>query len=136
MFGARVRVYVVRQNNVHSHIPCGKEEKANEHYPCEFCVVLCVFSFPCRHLGHVTWTIYTNFESPFPRKPHIKFGTPGSSFEQTMMGWSPRCYIPSFLEIGPRFRRRFLKGFYHIWAWRTSWSCDQHHVYKFSFPCT
>ena len=19
----------------------------------------------------------------------------------TMMGWSPRCYIPSFLEIGP-----------------------------------
>ena len=25
----------------------------------------------------------------------------GSSFEQTMMGWSPRCYIPSFVEIGP-----------------------------------
>ena len=22
----------------------------------------------------------------------------------------------------------FLKGFYHIWAWRPSWSCDQHHV--------
>ena len=27
----------------------------------------------------------------------------------------------------------FLKGFYHIWAWRPSWSCDQHHVNKFSF---
>ena len=26
-----------------------------------------------------------------------------------------------------------LKGFYHIWAWRPSWSCDQHHVIKFSF---
>ena len=26
--------------------------------------------------------------------------TPGSSFEQTMMGLSPRCYIPSFVEIG------------------------------------
>ena len=26
---------------------------------------------------------------------------PESSFEQTMMGWSPRCYIPSFVEIGP-----------------------------------
>ena len=26
--------------------------------------------------------------------------TPGSSFEQTMMGWSPRCYIPSFVKIG------------------------------------
>ena len=26
------------------------------------------------HLGQVTWTIYTNFGSPFPRRPHIKFG--------------------------------------------------------------
>ena len=26
------------------------------------------------HLGHVIWTIYINFGSPFPRKPHIKFG--------------------------------------------------------------
>ena len=24
----------------------------------------------------------------------------------------------------------------HIWAWRPSWSCDQHHVIRFSFPCT
>ena len=27
--------------------------------------------------------------------------TRGASFEQSMMGWSPRCYIPSFVEIGP-----------------------------------
>ena len=26
--------------------------------------------------------------------------TPGSSFEQTMMGRSPQCYIPSFMEFG------------------------------------
>ena len=26
------------------------------------------------HLGHVTWTIYINFHSPFPRKIHMKFG--------------------------------------------------------------
>ena len=26
------------------------------------------------HLGHVTWTIYTNFASPFQRRLHIKFG--------------------------------------------------------------
>ena len=26
------------------------------------------------HLGHVTWTIYTNFGSPFLRMLHIKFG--------------------------------------------------------------
>ena len=25
------------------------------------------------HLGNVTWTIYTNFRSPFPRRLHIKF---------------------------------------------------------------
>ena len=26
------------------------------------------------HLGHVTWTIYIIFRSPFPRRLHIKFG--------------------------------------------------------------
>ena len=26
------------------------------------------------HLGHVTWTIYKNFRSPFPKRLHIKFG--------------------------------------------------------------
>ena len=29
-----------------------------------------------------------------------------------------------------------MKGFYHIWAWWPSWSCDQHHVIRFSYPCT
>ena len=28
------------------------------------------------------------------------------------------------------------EGFYHIWTWRQSWSCDQDHVHNFSFPCT
>ena len=45
-----------------------------------------------------------------------------------MMGRSPRCYLPSLVKIGqPVPEKRFLKGFYHIWAWRPSWSCDQHH---------
>ena len=26
------------------------------------------------HLGNVTWTIYINFPSPFPKRLHIKFG--------------------------------------------------------------
>ena len=26
------------------------------------------------HLGHVTWTIYTNFCSPIPMSLHMKFG--------------------------------------------------------------
>ena len=25
------------------------------------------------------------------------------------------------------------KGFYHIWAWWPSWSCDLYHLYKLSF---
>ena len=29
--------------------------------------------------------------------------------------------------------RKFLKGFYHIWAWRQSWSCHQDHLNKLSF---
>ena len=28
----------------------------------------------------------------------------------------------------------FLKGFYHIWAWRPSWSCDPDAANKVSFP--
>ena len=26
------------------------------------------------HLGHVTWTIYTNFCYPFPMRLHMEFG--------------------------------------------------------------
>ena len=29
---------------------------------------------------------------------------------------------------------RFLKGFYHIWVWRPSWSCDPDAANKLSFP--
>ena len=25
------------------------------------------------------------------------------------------------------------KGFYHIWEWQPSWSCDLDHLYKLSF---
>ena len=52
--------------------------------------------------------------------------TPGSSFEQFIISWSPQCYIPSFVEIGPTSpEKKILNGFYHIWAWRPSWSCDR-----------
>ena len=30
----------------------------------------------------------------------------------------------------------FLKGLYHIWAWKPSWSSDQDVAYKLSFPLT
>ena len=30
--------------------------------------------------------------------------------------------------------RKFLSGFYHIWAWRPSWSCDLDFAIKLSSP--
>ena len=33
-----------------------------------------------------------------------------------------------------RFRRRFFKGFYHIWAWQLSWSCDLDYLYTHWLP--
>ena len=35
----------------------------------------------------------------------------------------------SFLE------KKIFKGFYHIWAWRPSWSMDSNHFSNLSFPC-
>ena len=62
--------------------------------------------------------------------------TPGSSFEQTIMGWSPRCYIPSFVEIGlPVLEKKIFECFfYNIWTWRPSWSCDQMPRTKYRSP--
>ena len=43
------------------------------------------------------------------------------------------------IHVGlPVLEKKMFKGFYHIWAWRPSWSCDvMHdldHLYKLSFP--
>ena len=35
---------------------------------------------------------------------------------------------------GGRVWRRFLKDFFHIWAWRPYWSCDPDAANKLSFP--
>ena len=41
------------------------------------------------HLGHVTWTFYTNFHSPFPRRLHMKFGFdwPNSFGGEDILKW-------------------------------------------------
>ena len=53
-----------------------------------------------------------------------------------MMGLSPRCYITSFVEISPPVpEKKISEGFfYHILAWRQSWSRDQHAANEISFP--
>ena len=48
-------------------------------------------------------------------------------------------HIPNATYQVPRllaflFWGRFLKGFYHIWAWPPSWSCVQDHLNKLLFP--
>ena len=50
----------------HGNQPVGSEEE-------DFFKVFTIYGHGS-HLGHVTWTIYTNFCSPFPRRLHIKFG--------------------------------------------------------------
>ena len=46
------------------------------------------------HLGHLTWTIYINFGSPFPRRLHIKFGfawPSGFGGEDLCKWWTDGC---------------------------------------------
>ena len=53
-----------------------------------------------------------DFHFLVPESFHIKVKvTPGSSFEQTMMGWSPQCYILSFMEISPPVPEKIFEGF-------------------------
>ena len=33
-----------------------------------------------------------------------------------MMGWSPRCYIPSFVEIGPPVPEKIFEVFFSIYG--------------------
>ena len=49
-----------------------------------------------------------------------------------MMGWSLRCYIPSFVEIGPPVpEKKIFEGSLPYMVMGPSWSCDQLHVNKF-----
>ena len=54
-----------------------------------------------------------------------------------MMGWSPRCYIPSFVKIKPPVPEKIFERFLPymaLWAWWPSWSCDQDATNKLLFP--
>ena len=52
-----------------------------------------------------------------------------------MMGCCPKCYISSFVKIGlPVQEKNIFECFYHIWAWRPSWSCDLGLAIKLSLP--
>ena len=70
--------------------------------------IRCLLLIPFRSLAAIVSGKSTVFTFSYRKASVTKFEltvksvkvTPGSSFEQTMMGWSPLCYIPSFVEIG------------------------------------
>ena len=42
-----------------------------------------------------------------------------------------------FVEIGPLvLDKKMFEGFYHIWGWRSFWSCGNDPVNKLSFSLT
>ena len=44
-------------------------------------------------------------------------------------------HVPSFVEINPPvLEKKIFEGFYHIWAWRPSWSCDLDFAIKLEMP--
>ena len=83
-----------------------------------------------------------DFESSAYRSLHRKiwpFRKKGQSqpkviIFQTLLGAYPQCCIPSPKALALWFWRRFFKGFYHIWAWWPSWSCDPDVANKLLFP--
>ena len=59
----------------------------------------------------------------------------GSSFDQTMMGWSPKCYIPCFMKIGlPVLEKKTFEWFLLYMGGQPSWSCDLDFTIKLSSP--
>ena len=52
--------------------------------------------------------------------------TPGSTFEQAMMGSSPRCYIPTFVEIDPPVLEKIFEVFFTLYGHGGHLSCVIH----------
>ena len=60
-----------------------------------------------------------------------------SQFEYIIMGWHSKWYISSFIVIGPLVLEKIIfDGVLQYMGVGLSWSCDQAHLYKFSFLCS
>ena len=58
----------------------------------------------------------------------------GSSFEQIWQYSKNQCCTVSFMIIGLLVPdKKIFEGFYHIWAWRPSWLCEENHKFVFTF---
>ena len=47
---------------------------------------------------------------------------------------SPMICAKIHPEASSALEKKIFKGFYHIWAWRPSWSMDRDHFSNLSFP--
>ena len=82
--------------------------------------ITCLLPLTFRSLAAIVFEKSTVFTFSYRKAYVTKFDlavkkvkvTPGSSFEQTMIGRSPRCYVPSFVEIGPPVQEKnIFEGF-------------------------
>ena len=83
---------------------------------------------------------------PLPRRLHINFqldlpsnfreedlGNCDLSLTFQLMGWSPQCYIPSFVQIGPPFlEKKIFEGF--LLYMGVAAILDKDPVNKLAFP--
>ena len=71
----------------------------------------------------------------FPFKCIRKQGQPRIIIWANLVGpTSIMLHTKSRGDPPPGSGKKILKGFYHIWKWRPSWSCDQDYFFKLSFP--
>ena len=105
--------------------------------------IRCLLLLTFRSLAAIVSEISTVFTFSYRKAYVTKFDlavkqvkvTLGSSFEQTMIGWSPRCYIPSFVKISLPVLEKMFEGFLpYMGVWRPSWSCDPGATNKLLFP--
>ena len=81
--------------------------------------IRCLLLLTFRSLAAIVFEQSTVFTFSYRKAYVTKFDlavkwvnvTPGSSFEQTMISWSPPCYIPSFVEIGLPVLEKMFEGF-------------------------
>ena len=70
--------------------------------------------------------MYDNYFSNFCRPP-----IPGDICKDISPRWLKQRFSPKVSSV---LEKKIFKGFYHIWAWRPSWSTNRDHFSKLSFP--
>ena len=87
----------------------------------KYMTICCINFHQCRSIRKQIWPCHKNGHG---------HGQPNVIILTNLvvhMYLSTRCCIPRFLVP-----KKMFEGFYHIWAWKPSWSCDQEHLKKIS----